>query len=212
MPTPVEVLIRPAKGVELVGILQVPADAFGVAVFAHGSGSSRLSPRNQSVAQVLNDVGVATVLFDLLTDAESADRGNVFDVELLADRLIAAIDALADWPQVATLPVGLFGASTGAAAALLASIQRPQVVAVVSRGGRPDLAWADLPAVTAPTLLVVGGDDLEVLELNREAAARLNCPHELRVIPGASHLFEEAGTLQLAAEAAAGWFTQAFRR
>jgi putative phosphoribosyl transferase len=177
----------------LPGELTLPPAPLGVVVFAHGSGSSRLSPRNQHVAQALQARALATLLFDLLTDDEAADRRNVFDIALLASRLGAAIDALRGRPAAAVLPVGLFGASTGAAA-------------VVSRGGRPDLAGDALPRVRAPTLLIVGGADREVLELNDDAARCLRCAHELAVVPGATHLFEEAGALERVAALAADWF------
>jgi pimeloyl-ACP methyl ester carboxylesterase len=190
----------------LAGTLVVPAGARGIVLFAHGSGSSRLSPRNRFVAGTLNGAGIATLLFDLLTDTEAADRRNVFDIELLGSRLVAATE----WCREHRLPphVGYFGASTGAAAALLAAARLgPDVRAVVSRGGRPDLAGDRLAVVRAPTLLIVGGCDSEVLELNRAAAARLvRCEHRLVVVPGATHLFEEPGTLESAAELAAEWF------
>jgi pimeloyl-ACP methyl ester carboxylesterase len=191
----------------LPGELTLPPAPLGVVVFAHGSGSSRLSPRNQHVAQALQARALATLLFDLLTDDEAADRRNVFDIALLASRLGAAIDALRGRPAAAVLPVGLFGASTGAAAALVAAADRPDAVAaVVSRGGRPDLAGDALPRVRAPTLLIVGGADREVLELNDDAARCLRCAHELAVVPGATHLFEEAGALERVAALAADWF------
>jgi putative phosphoribosyl transferase len=201
-----EVLVE-AGPVRLGGRLTVPDRATGVVVFAHGSGSSRHSPRNRSVATLLNEAGLATLLFDLLTPNEEHDRANVFDVDLLADRLVAVTHWLEAQPGVAGLPVGYFGASTGAAAALVAAA-RPgsDVAAVVSRGGRPDLAGTHLGDVRAPTLLVVGGLDTIVLQLNREAQAQLRGEARLVVVPGASHLFEEPGTLQAAAEAARGWF------
>jgi putative phosphoribosyl transferase len=202
-----DVTIPLASGAELHGTLVVPADARGVVVFAHGSGSSRHSPRNRAVAAALRAAGLGTLLFDLLTEREERDRGNVFDIELLAERLVAVTAWLRTHPATAPLPVGYFGASTGAAAALWAATEPGvEVRAVVSRGGRPDLAGPRLPVVTAPTLLVVGGDDHAVLRLNREAAARLRCEHELAVVPGASHLFEEPGTLDQAAALAADWF------
>ena len=190
----------------LPGHLTVPQDAIGTVVFAHGSGSSRHSPRNQFVADQLNAAGLGTLTFDLLTDAEARDRRNVFDIGLLASRLARA----ADWVRqhaVADLPVALFGASTGAAAALVAASEpsRP-IAAVVSRGGRPDLAGDRLGHVAAPTLLIVGGDDTEVLALNRDAAQQLRCEHRLTVVPGATHLFEEPGTLEAVASLAADWF------
>ncbi len=203
----------PADGVELPGDLTVPARALGAVVFAHGSGSSRLSPRNAFVARTLNESRLATLLFDLLTDEEAADRANVFDIPLLASRLAAADRWLRGraggdlLPEA--LPVGYFGASTGAAAALLAAAELgDEVGAVVSRGGRPDLAGPRLRHVRAPTLLIVGGFDDVVIELNRQAAALLACEHELVVVPGATHLFEEPGTLESVAEHAARWFVR----
>lgn len=194
----------------LPGDLEIPdAPVTGLVIFAHGSGSSRLSPRNQFVARQLHARGLATLLFDLLTDEEARDRRNVFDIPLLALRLGAALEWQQTRPEIARLPAGLFGASTGAAAALVAAAHfAERVAAVVSRGGRPDLAGTALPRVRAPTLLIVGGADVEVLELNRETAAQMTCELELRVIPGATHLFEEPGTLEQAAEAAAAWFGQ----
>ena len=189
----------------LSGDLTVPSQAGGVVVFAHGSGSSRLSPRNRSVASALNEAGFATLLFDLLTPSEELDRSNVFDITLLATRLIAASAWLAQRDDVGSLPLGYFGASTGAAAALTAAAElNGQVGAVISRGGRPDLA-RNLSAVRAPTLLIVGGDDRQVLELNREAQRQLRCPSELAVIPGATHLFEEPGALEQVSRLAIDW-------
>jgi len=206
--TDVEIVSR---GQRLIGHLEVPEAAHGLVVFAHGSGSGRLSPRNQSVARTLNRGGLGTLLFDLLTAAEEAvDRhtGHLrFDVVLLARRLVDATRFLEDDAEVADLPVGYFGASTGAAAALIAASELPvRVGAVVSRGGRPDLAAHRLELVRAPTLLIVGGDDDVVLELNREAAAQLECEHALEVVPGASHLFEEPGALDRVATLARDWF------
>ncbi len=196
-----------ADGVRLAGTLVVPDGATGIVVFAHGSGSSRHSPRNRFVAEVLVRAGLATLLFDLLSVQEERDRRNVFDVELLGRRLVDVTRWVRAQPDVGALPVGYFGASTGAAAALWAASELGcEVAAVVSRGGRPDLAGGRLRDVTAPTLLVVGGDDRQVLALNRDAAARLRCPHELAVVPGATHLFEEPGTLFRAADLARGWF------
>jgi putative phosphoribosyl transferase len=194
----------------LPGILDVPdGPVRGVVLFAHGSGSGRLSPRNRHVAAQLQQRGLATLLFDLLTEAEAADRSNVFDIPLLAWRLREALAWQAGRDDLAALPAGLFGASTGAAAALVAAAEMPdRVAAVVSRGGRPDLAEAALPRVRAPTLLIVGGADVEVLALNRLAAARMNCARELRVVPGATHLFEEPGALDAVAELAGRWFEQ----
>ncbi len=197
----------------LRGSLRRPEQARGLVVFAHGSGSSRHSPRNRFVAGVLNDAGFATLLFDLLTEDEEADRANVFDIALLAQRLGAVTDWLRALPEVAGLPVGYFGASTGAAAALWAAAEAGRdVAAVVSRGGRPDLAGERLGDVRAPTLLIVGGHDDLVLELNREARRHLHCESRLVVIPGATHLFEEPGTLRAAAEAARDWFADHLQR
>jgi putative phosphoribosyl transferase len=198
-----------AGPVRLGGHLTVPDAARAVVVFAHGSGSSRHSPRNRYVATVLNDAGLATLLFDLLTPAEESDRANVFDIGLLGQRLAAVTAWVRQLPDVAGLPVGYFGASTGAAAALAAAAAPDaETFAVVSRGGRPDLAGRLLGSVRAPTLLIVGGRDDVVLGLNREAQARLRCPSQLTVIPGATHLFEEPGTLQAAAAAARDWFLE----
>jgi putative phosphoribosyl transferase len=187
----------------------IPADAAGLVVFAHGSGSSRLSPRNRQVAEALNARGLATLLFDLLSDEEAADRRNVFDVELLARRLDAAKEWVRRQPALEGLRIGYFGASTGAAAALIAAADHPEgVEAVVSRGGRPDLAAERLPVVRAPTLLIVGGADVEVLRLNQLALERLRAPAELAVVPAATHLFEEPGALEAVAKLSADWFTQ----
>ena len=191
----------------LAGILQIPKKAFALVVFAHGSGSSRLSPRNMAVAGSLNDRGIATLLFDLLTPAEEADRANVFDIPLLADRLVDAVRWLGGRASVAKLPLGLFGASTGAAAALVAAAKLPdRIGAVVSRGGRPDLAGDALESVRAPTLLIVGGADFGVIELNEQALARLRGPKALEIVPGASHLFPEPGALEAVIDHAARWF------
>ena len=190
----------------LPGHLTVPEHAGGLVVFAHGSGSGRHSPRNRAVAEVLQRAGTATLLVDLLTPDEEAARGPVFDVELLAGRLAAAARWASAEPSCAGLSLGYLGASTGAAAALVAAARDDAVRAVVSRGGRPDLAGAALAEVRAPTLLVVGGHDQQVLELNREAQAQLRCANRLAVVPGASHLFEEPGTLRTAAELARDWF------
>lgn len=191
----------------LPGELQMPSHPVGIVVFAHGSGSSRLSPRNRFVANVLSGHRLGTLLFDLLGDAEAADRRNVFDIELLGARVVAALDWLALQQEPAVLRVGLFGASTGAAAALCAAAERHgRVGAVVARGGRPDLAGECLARVVAPTLLIVGGNDPEVLRLNRAALRALTCRKRLEVVPGASHLFEEPGTLAAAAHLAGDWF------
>lgn len=207
-PTEVEIAIDHAT---LQGFLAVPAAARGLVVFAHGSGSSRFSPRNQEVAKSLQRAGLATLLFDLLTpdeqrrDAMSAEYR--FDIALLTRRLTGTLDWLRKRPELNGLAVGLFGASTGAAAALASAAERPRVVrAVVSRGGRPDLAGDALPLVKAPALLIVGELDTEVIHLNRLAAARLVCEQQLAIVPGATHLFDEPGTLREAARLAAGWF------
>jgi predicted phosphoribosyltransferase/alpha-beta hydrolase superfamily lysophospholipase len=198
----------PAGPVRLGGRLTVPAEPFGAVLFAHGSGSSRHSPRNRFVAAALNRAGLATLLFDLLTEDEEGDRAKVFDTVLLAGRLTDATGWLRERPETRGMPVGYFGASTGAAAALWAAAEPgARIAAVVSRGGRPDMAGARLPGVRAPTLLIVGGLDAVVLGLNRQAQAQLTCENDLVVIPGATHLFEEPGTLEAAAELARGWFT-----
>jgi putative phosphoribosyl transferase len=201
----------PAGDVMLEGDLSVPAAAHGVVLFAHGSGSSRHSPRNRYVAQALNEAKLATLLLDLLTpDEEAVDRrtGHLrFDIGLLAGRLIHATDWIGRQPQTQQLAVGYFGASTGAAAALMAAVERADVVgAVVSRGGRPDLAGPALPRVRAPTLLIVGGHDDVVIELNEEALDQLRCEKSLVIIPGATHLFEEPGALEEVARLARAWF------
>jgi putative phosphoribosyl transferase len=200
-----EVVVEGA-GVALPGTLTVPSGARGVVLFAHGSGSSRHSPRNQAVAAALQQGGLATLLFDLLTPAEAADRARVFDIPLLGRRLAATTAWLRGSRVVEGLPVGYFGASTGAGAALWAAAGDPSVAAVVSRGGRPDLAGPRLGMVTAPTLLVVGGRDPVVLELNREAQAALRAECRLEVVPGATHLFEEPGTLEQVSDLAGDWF------
>ncbi len=193
--------------VSIGGHLTVPHGAHGVVLFAHGSGSSRHSPRNRYVAAVLNEAGLATLLFDLLTEQEELDRANVFDIELLATRLLDVTAWLRRRPGFADAHVGFFGASTGAGAALWAAADpRDEAAAVVSRGGRPDLAGPKLAAVTAPTLLIVGGMDRAVLDLNREAEKALPGRSELAVVPGATHLFEEPGALATAAELARDWF------
>jgi putative phosphoribosyl transferase len=191
---------------QLAGHLTVPAEARGLVVFVHGSGSSRQSPRNRYVAGVLQRAGLATLLFDLLSPSEELDRGNVFDIGLLSGRLAAVTAWVRDRRECRGLPVGYFGASTGAAAALWAAADDQQVAVVVSRGGRPDLAAPRLGEVRAPTLLVVGGLDTVVLELNRRAQARLRCESQLAVVPGATHLFEEPGTLEQVAALARDWF------
>ncbi len=197
----------------LPGTLDVPEGARALVVFAHGSGSSRLSPRNRAVARALNRRRIATLLFDLLTPAEEADRSNVFNIPLLAARLVDAVNWLDGQPDVARLPLGLFGASTGAAAALVAAADLPhRVGAVVSRGGRPDLAGDSLGRVRAPTLLIVGGADTVVIDLNEQALARLPGRKALAIVPNASHLFPEPGALEAVIEHAARWFEQGLER
>lgn len=209
-----ESITIPAAGVELAGDLVAPPDAAGLVIFAHGSGSSRHSPRNRFVAEVLNEAGLATLLFDLLTEseeiAEARTRHLRFDIELLSARLIAAVEWMARRDEAtARLPIGLFGASTGAAAALVAAAQRGDLVrAVVSRGGRPDLAGDALHKVRAPTLLIVGERDQQVLALNEQAAGRMTVTKRIAIVPGATHLFEESGTLEEAARFARAWFLE----
>lgn len=199
-----EVIIAPLN---LAGTLHLPASATALVVFAHGSGSSRLSPRNMAVANALNGQGIATLLFDLLKPDEERDRANVFDIPMLAERLVDVVYWIDSQPDLARLPLGLFGASTGAAAALVAAARLgSRIGAVVSRGGRPDLADAALDDVTAPTLLIVGGLDYGVIELNEQAFARLKAPKAIEIVPGATHLFPERGTLELVIELAARWF------
>jgi pimeloyl-ACP methyl ester carboxylesterase len=206
------ILVRvPAGGQALEGNLAVPGNARGIVVFAHGSGSSRHSPRNRAVAAMLREGGLATLLVDLLTPEEGAvDEETArlrFDIDLLAERLVDATDWIGEVEETRGLGVGYFGASTGGGAALVAAARRPNSVrAVVSRGGRPDLAGAALARVRAPTLLIVGGHDSVVLELNREAFDRLRCEKEMAVVPGATHLFEEAGALEQVARLARDWF------
>ena len=191
----------------LDGMLGLPLRAKGVVLFAHGSGSGRHSPRNNFVARALRDSGLATLLFDLLTVDEERDRRNVFNIELLAQRLLTATTWVRGHREMASLAIGYFGASTGAAAALVAAAARDNpVAAIVSRGGRPDLAAPALAAVAAPTLLIVGGDDTDVLALNRAAYAKLHCAKQLTIVPGATHLFEEPGALEAVVDHARGWF------
>lgn len=199
-----EVIIEPLR---LFGDLWIPARASSLVVFAHGSGSSRLSPRNVAVAGALNQQGIATLLFDLLTHDEELDRANVFDIPLLAERLVHVVGWLDRQPNLTDFRLGLFGASTGAAAALVAAARLgARVGAVVSRGGRPDLADTALDEVTAPTLLIVGGHDTGVIELNERAYARLRCRKSFEIIPGATHLFPEPGAMEAVISFAAAWF------
>lgn len=197
----------PVTGARVGGILAVPDGADGIVLFAHGAGSSRFSPRNQYVAGVLLDAGLGTLLFDLLTEAESADRANVFDIELLTARVIGATRWVHEREETANLRVGYFGASTGAAAALVAAAELgPEVGAVVSRGGRPDMAGAEhLRRVLAPTLLIVGGRDEPVIGMNRQAYDELRVEKRLEIVPGATHLFEEPGALERVASLARDW-------
>ncbi|WP_413231697.1 dienelactone hydrolase family protein [Marinobacter sp.] len=200
-----------AGNVPLQGTLTLPEMSSALVVFVHGSGSSRFSPRNRYVAEVLQDAGLATLLFDLLTpDEEVIDertRALRFDIALLSERMVATVDWIQSRNRLKPFPLGLFGASTGAAAALNTAAVRPdQVKAVVSRGGRPDLAMTALPDVQAATLLLVGGNDTVVIDLNEQAAQRLNTRHELTIVPGATHLFEEPGKLEKVAELARDWF------
>jgi putative phosphoribosyl transferase len=217
VPVEHQVQIPQGDGVVVEGDLALPQDPLGVVVFAHGSGSSRHSPRNRMVAGHLRERGLGTLLLDLLTPEEEAvDRRTAtlrFDVDLLARRLAGAVAWVAKVPDAGSLPLGAFGASTGAAAALVAAAREPERVdAVVSRGGRPDLAGDALARVQAPTLLVVGGRDDVVLELNRQACERLAVPCHLEVVPGATHLFEEPGALEEVARLAGDWFTRHLRR
>ncbi len=200
--------IRIKEGrITLEGILGLPDDPLGVVVFAHGSGSGRLSPRNNFVARHLQQVNLATLLLDLLTDEEADDRRKVFDIDLLADRLLLAKGWVETEQRTRGLPIGYFGASTGAGSALQAAAREPaNVKAIVSRGGRPDLAEPYLSSVTAPTLLIVGGHDEPVIEMNQAAYDLLSCEKKLIIVPGATHLFEEPGTLEQVAEQAGKWF------
>lgn len=203
----------PVGHAALRGVLELPADACGVVLFAHGSGSSRHSPRNQFVARTLREAGIGTLLFDLLTseeEAEDALSGQFrFDIGLLASRLVVATSWLRKHPLAAHLASGYFGASTGGAAALVAAAElAPTIRAVVSRGGRPDLAGDALPLVEAPTLLIVGSRDHQVLAMNRDALAQMHCEKQLETVPGATHLFEEPGTLETVARLAADWFAR----
>lgn len=207
-----ETAARLTRGtLSLEGVLGLPAQAIGIVIFAHGSGSGRFSPRNNFVARYLQQGQVATLLLDLLTADEADDRRKVFDIDLLADRVLLAKGWLEQDDRTKSLGIGYFGASTGAAAALQAASHDPSSIrAVVSRGGRPDLAEPYLPSVTAPTLLIVGGDDEPVIAMNRTACRLLTCPNRLMIVPGASHLFEEPGTLEQVAEHALAWFQHYF--
>ena len=208
MEAPREVTIRSGR-VRLEGHLGLPLSPLGMVIFAHGSGSGRFSPRNNFVARYLQHGRVATLLIDLLTPDEAEDRRKVFDIDLLADRVLLAKAWLDQDDRTKGLGIGYFGASTGAGAALQAAARDPSSIrAVVSRGGRPDLAEAYLPSVTAPTLLIVGGDDEPVIEMNQAAYRLLSCPKRLVIVPGATHLFEEPGTLEQVAEHALIWFQQ----
>jgi putative phosphoribosyl transferase len=196
----------------LPGTLAHPAAGQGIVLFAHGSGSSRLSPRNRLVAERLQRSGLGTLLFDLLQPEEANNRRNVFDISLLAERLALATDRVRSG-ELRDVPIDYFGASTGAAAALVAETQtQHRVAAIVSRGGRPDLAGAALPRVRAPTLLIVGGDDSGVIELNEDALAQLTCEKHLAIVPGAGHLFEEPGTLDQVVALARDWFVPRLRQ
>lgn len=203
-------VIIPLEGAHLEGILFIPEHAVGLVLFAHGSGSSRFSTRNQFVAKALNNAGIATLLFDLLTPEEDEIDSRTaelrFDIEFLALRLRLATDWTVKQPTLQKLPLGYFGASTGGGAALVAASKIPQIKAVVSRGGRPDLATVALPHVQAPTLLIVGGNDDVVIGMNEEALAQLRCTKKIEIIPGATHLFEEPGTLEEVARLAKEWF------
>jgi predicted alpha/beta-hydrolase family hydrolase len=193
----------------LPGILTIPKGARGIVVFAHGSGSSRLSPRNQHVAQVLQEAGLATLLFDLLDEVEAEDRRNVFEIPLLAERLVQAAEWVLENEETQHLRLGFFGASTGVAAALVAETRmKGKIGAIVSRGGRPDMAEAYLALVAAPTLLIVGGRDEAVIQMNQRAFDMLHCEKQLRIVDGATHLFPEPGALEQVAKLASLWFGQ----
>ncbi|MBC8757639.1 dienelactone hydrolase family protein [Kordia sp. YSTF-M3] len=197
------------KDVALLGELCIPKNALGLIIFSHGSGSSRLSPRNNYVAKILQKKGLATLLFDLLTEEEDAIYENRFNIELLTNRLIEVTKWVQEQKETDTLPIGYFGASTGAASALRAAVTLKGVVAVVvSRGGRPDLAMEFLEQVSTPTLLIVGGDDTIVIQLNKQAYQKLQCERSLEIIPNATHLFEEKGKLETVAISAAKWFAE----
>ena len=203
-----EVMVS-SENLALPGFVDVPANAKGIVIFAHGSGSSRMSPRNRTVARALNQSGIATLLFDLLMPEEEFDRGNVFDIPLLSTRLVLATRWVRDQPELTALPIGYFGASTGAGAALMAATEVPdEIAAIVSRGGRPDLAGEALRRVVAPTLLIVGGSDSQVIVLNTQAYDLLQCERRLEIVPGATHLFEEPGTMQVVTRLAIDWFSR----
>jgi putative phosphoribosyl transferase len=202
----------PTRGPNLPADLTLPTEPVGVVIFAHGSGSGRNSPRNQAVAQILNASHIATVLFDLLTPEEDTTYSNRFDIELLTWRLVRAVEWAREHPIIPAVPLGLFGASTGAAAAIkAATLVGSSVSAVVSRGGRPDLADGSLEQLQAPTLLIVGGNDPEVEALNRKALGRMRCEKQISIVPGAGHLFEEGRSLDTVAGLAAGWFLRHFQ-
>jgi len=208
-----EVVRIPVDGAHIEGALELPDSPIGLVLFAHGSGSSRHSPRNNYVARVLREHGIGTLLMDLLTPEEDRDYSRRFDIDLLVERLRAAAHWVRQNPGTAALPVGYFGASTGAAAALRAAAHEASIAAVVSRGGRPDLApSAELRKVQAPTLFLVGGQDFGVIELNESAFSHLQCEKQLVIVPGATHLFEEPGTLEEVAAQAAKWFEKNFRK
>jgi pimeloyl-ACP methyl ester carboxylesterase len=211
----IKALTIPIGDISLEGSLAMPDGAIGLVMFAHGSGSSRFSPRNRRVAALLHERRIGTLLFDLLTaeeeEIDAVDATLRFDVDMLAERLVGATDSIVTSGVVQGLPIAYFGGSTGAAAALIAAARRPAAIAaVVSRGGRPDLAASSLAEVRAPTLMIVGGEDTWVLGANREAAARMTAPHRVEVVPGATHLFEEPGALDQVARLAAGWFAEHF--
>lgn len=197
--------------IRLQGILGLPSHAKGIVIFAHGSGSGRFSTRNNFVARILQNAGIVTLLVDLLEESEALDRQKVFDIDLLTNRLLASAHWLRQQPETRELMLGYFGASTGAGAALQAAAREPdKIAAVVSRGGRPDLAMESLPLVKAPTLLIIGGEDKQVISLNKEAYVQLKCHKELVIVPGATHLFEEPGTLDKVAQLARDWFVTNF--
>ena len=201
----------PIKNGFLPGTLQIPEETIGLIIFSHGSGSSRKSPRNNYVAKLMHTRKMATLLFDLLTEMEDLQFNNRFNIELLTQRLLAATQWIREYLTEPNLPIGYFGASTGAASALKAAAHyREKIAAVVSRGGRPDLAFEDLPRVTAPTLLLVGGLDTQVLALNRRALRNLNAKSKLEIVPGATHLFVEPGKLEQVARLSANWFEEHF--